>query len=118
VNVPLVVKTKFSRDYPNSIPDWGLDGSYYSAVYYDQVNNLGRAVVYDKSGKVIRVDTEMSAGSYPLAINDYYLQNYPDEGYTVWSSKDRAGMLMYYSTRQGKKIWFDKNGKHSAKKNS
>jgi hypothetical protein len=115
INVPEPVKTRFSNDYPNSTATWTMDESNYAAMYYEPGNSLGRTVVYDKNGTIVRMDAEMTAGTYPLGINDYYSQNYPNESYTIWSSRDMKGTTTYYSKRKGKMIWFDQNGNYMAK---
>jgi hypothetical protein len=115
VNVPSPVQTRFSTDYPNSTATWTMDGNNYSASYNDPGSSLGRTVVYDKNGTTLRTDAEMISGTYPLGINDYYTQNYPNESYTVWSSRDANGNTTYSSKRKGKKIWFDRDGKYQEK---
>lgn len=114
VNVPNNISTQFNKAYPNVTPSWYMDGSHYSAYYHDTKSNMGRSVVYDNSGKVIRTDNEMSSGSYPSGITNYYTKNYPNMNYNVWSSKDSKGNTTYYTTSDdGKKLWFDKNGTYS-----
>ena len=114
--VPEPVKTKFSKDYPNVVPNWNLDGGNYQAEYYDQSNNLGRTVVYDRNGTIIREDHELGAGDFPTAIGDYYTQNFPNESYRVWSSEDVSGNRVYYGKCKDQVAWFDKEGKYMQNK--
>ena len=88
----------------------------YQAEYYDQSNNLGRTVVYDRNGTIIREDHELGAGDFPTAIGDYYTQNFPNESYRVWSSEDVSGNRVYYGKCKDQVAWFDKEGKYMQNK--
>jgi hypothetical protein len=112
-NVPAGVNARFGTDYPNTSATWRMDGSDYTATWMDKSTNMNRSVTYDKNGNLISNDNEMSSGSYPNGISDYYSQNYPGEDYKVWSSKDAKGNTTYYTMRNGKKVRFDKNGQYT-----
>src|ERR1700752_1197053 len=100
INVPPDVNVRFGKDNPYVSPTWTMDGDYYSATFKDKNTNMGRVIVYDKNGTVIRSDNEMGTGTYPDLINDYYRNNYPGEKeYKIWSSMDNNGTTTYYSKR-------------------
>ena len=79
--------------------------------YIDPTTKLGRVIVYDKSGNVVRRENEVDNLVYPGSIKDYYNKNYPGESYQVWSSEDKnTGKPLYYSNGSTETIWFDKDG--------
>jgi hypothetical protein len=112
-NVPASVNARFGTDYPNTSATWRMDGSNYAASWTDKTTNMGRTVIYDKNGNLISNDNEMSNGTYPSGISDYYSQNYPGEDYKVWSSMDSKGNTSYYTMRNGQRVHFDKDGKYT-----
>lgn len=109
--VPAVVIQKFDTDHPGITPVWKADGENYKASFNDPVSKLGRMIVYDKQGKVLRTENEVDNATYPKPIGEYYEKNYPGEKYQVWSSEDlESGQMLYYSGRNMETIWFDKDG--------
>jgi len=114
ISVPSTVKTKFNTNYPNINATWEMDGTDYAAAYKDQGTNMGRAVVYDKNGTIVRTDSEVSNSSYPSAIADYCKANYPNEDCKVWQHEDNKGNKTYCAkpVKSGQIIYFDKNGKY------
>ena len=112
VHVPPTVDTRFGTDNPNVSPRWTIEGTYYAASYVDDNTHMGRTMVYDKSGNVVRTDSEMNPNTYPAAITEYFNKNYPKESFRIWSSMDSNGNSYYYSKRKGKVIWFDSNGNY------
>lgn len=119
ITPPSTITNRFSTEYPNLTPTWQMDGTNYSAQYTDRTTNMGRIVVYDKNGNVIRTESEMGDDTYPQAIGDYYSKNYPSEkDYTIWSSDDGKGNTTYYSKRKSGTVWFDKNGKYMTNKSN
>lgn len=114
IKVPQQIASKFSTDYPNMNATWGRDGDNYTATYSDQGSNSGRKITYDKNGDLMYNDMEMNGTNYPTGIDEYYMTNFPNEKYTIWSSDDGKGNMSYYSkSKDGKTNWFDKDGKFS-----
>lgn len=110
VSTPLIVTTKFNNEYPNTNALWHEDGENFSAEYRDAQNSMGRIIVYDTYGNLVRKEMELDKTSYPDNINLYYKENYPTENYKVWSMEDAKGNLSYYSIRQSGTLLFDKSG--------
>ena len=105
VNVPPSVNVKFGSDYPNVSPVWSMENNYYYATWTDNATRMGKTTVYDKNGNVISTENELSSGSWPVTINDYYTKNYPEENnYRVWSSTDGKGNTTYYTKRNGQRV--------------
>jgi len=113
ITPPSPVNDKFNSEYPNMSPTWHMDGENYSAEYMDKSSNMGKNVVFDKYGNMIRTDNELSPDglNYPAAIGDYHSKNFPNEGYRVWQTDDGKGNKWYYTKRKNGMIWFDKDGK-------
>ncbi|HEY1040121.1 MAG TPA: hypothetical protein VGF30_11985 [Bacteroidia bacterium] len=118
VNPPKPVLSKFTTEYPGVNPAWDQEENYYTAQYIDQGSNMGKRIVYDKTGTIISIDYEMETNNYPAGINEYYLKNYPYETFKVWMSKDPRGHVMYYTRRSSGVLRFDKNGKYLSTKPS
>jgi hypothetical protein len=113
VNTPTGVLNSYNRDYPNTNATWTMDGNNYRADYSN--NGMNQAAIYDRNGNRLSSERQLSQGSYPSAISDYYTSNYPNEQYNVWSSQDKAGNTTYYVKRNEEMVWFDKNGKYKNK---
>lgn len=110
--VPAVAVQNFNAQFPSVTPAWHLDGKDYRASYIDPQSKLGRIIVYDKDGQVVRSENEVDNTGYPSAIGDFYSDNYPGETYQVWSTDDKTGArTLYYSNRNEETLWFDKDGK-------
>lgn len=109
--VPVAVKTIFDTEHPGISAIWKADGENLKVSYNDPESKLGRIIVYDKEGKVVRVENEVDNMKYPNAIGEFYNKNYPGEKYQVWSAEDKTdGETNYYSGRNMETIWFDKDG--------
>ncbi len=115
-DTPPEITKKFNTNYPNIDATWQMDNNNYAANYKDEGTKMGRTIVYDKNGNIVRSDNEISNDVYPIGISDYYKKNYPNETYKVWSSQDNNGNKTYYSKSKTDVIWFDKNGKYIATK--
>ncbi len=110
VQVPENIRTTFNNSYPNTNATWSFEGKNYVATYKDTESNMGRVVVYDKDGNIVRTESEMDQG-YPEGIGNYYNEKYPNEKkFTVWQS-DEGNKRSYYTKRKGKKMRFDQEGK-------
>lgn len=114
VTPPSTVSDKFKSENPGMDAKWRMDGENYSGEYIDNSTNMGKNVVYDKNGNVVRTDIEMTADgmNYPNSIGDYHSKNFPNEGYKVWQTDDGKGNKWYYTKRKNETIWFDKDGKY------
>lgn len=111
---PSTISNKFNTDNPNIDANWSLDGDNYNAEFKDRNTNMGKNVVYDRNGNIIRTDNEMSSDgiNYPSSIGEYHSKNFPSEGYKIWQTEDEKGNKWFYSKRKGGTIWFDKDGKY------
>lgn len=116
VDLPAPVTTKFNAEYPGVTPQWQMDGDNYSAWYVDQKTSLGRTVLYDMNGNIVRTDNETRRAYYPVEIDNYYSLHHPSEEYKVWMSEDGKGNKTYYSTYKSRTLWFDKDGKYLSDK--
>jgi hypothetical protein len=114
VTPPSTVSDKFNSEYPGMDVKWRMDGDNYSGEYYDNSTSLGKNVVYDKNGNIIRSDNELTADglNYPSSIGEYHSKNFPNEGYKVWQTDDGKGNKWFYTKRKNGTIWFDKDGKY------
>lgn len=116
IQTPSLITNHFNVDYPNNTPTWHQDGSNYRAEYMDSKTNTGRVAIYDKNGVRIGTEEQLSSGSYPSTITEYYTKKYPNEtDYRIWSSNDGLGNTTYYTNRKSETIWFDKTGKYKSK---
>jgi hypothetical protein len=108
--VPVKVHQKFVLENPDISPQWKHDKGVYTAQYINPLNNMGYMIVYDSAGHVLRREKELERQDYPAPINDYFVKEYPGEGYVVWSSVDSAGRLFFYSNHNSRLYQFDKQG--------
>lgn len=116
VQTPSLITNHFNVDYPNNTATWYMDGTNYRGEYIDSKTNMGRVAIYDKNGVRIGTEEQLSTGTYPATISDYYTKTYPNEtDYQVWSSNDGLGNTTYYTNRKSETIWFDKTGKYKSK---
>lgn len=110
--VPAVVVQSFTTQFPTVTPSWHKDGDHFRVKYIDAQSKLGRVMVYDKEGNVLRTENEVDKAGYPSAIGDYYSDNYPGETYQVWTTDDKTGeRTLYFSNRNEETFYFDKEGK-------
>jgi hypothetical protein len=114
---PSTVTNRFTTDYPGMTPSWTTDHvNNYRASYKDAGSNSSRSVTYDKNGNVISRDMELGDNDYPTGIKDYFNKNKMNNKHSVWSSEDKDGKKIYYSTYDNKTYWFDKDGKYQDNK--
>ena len=109
--VPVKVHQKFILENPDVKARWKTENGIYTAQYINPVNNMGYNIVYDSVGTVLRREKELENEDYPGTINDFFMSQYPGEGYVIWSSVDSAGKQMYYTDHDSHIFMFDKNGK-------
>src|SRR5688572_22265324 len=95
--VPSLVKEAFTREHPQSHGTWSKEGENHKVEFVDKESRLGHVIVYDRTGKVIRRDSELE--SVPGPINDYYNKNYPGETFKTWSAEAEKEKY-YYSNRK------------------
>ena len=112
---PEPVLEAFKKEFPSITPAWSMDGGNFKAVFVDPTSLKGVTIVYDKTGNVVRRDSELDNSSYPESINSFYIKNYPGEKYKTWVSTDDKGTRTYYIQRGEKLLWFDSEGKVVAK---
>lgn len=108
--LPVVVLTAFTAEHPGITAIWKADGENFKAAFNDPTTKLGRIIVYDKEGKVVRTENEVDQSGIPPKVGEFYHKNYPGEKYQLWSTQDASGDKTYYSGRNMDVIWFDKNG--------
>ena len=110
--VPSAILNKFKAEYPDETPMWNMDKKNYRASFIDSKMKNGHAVAYDKNGVVVYREEQLAKGDYPSGIDTYFVANYPQDKYGVWSSMDRSGKRRYFSKHSKGILWFDENGKY------
>jgi hypothetical protein len=115
VDAPSIVTNRFNTDYPNVSPVWAGTENGFVATYTERNSNLGRTVMYDRYGNVIRKDTELDNTSYPVPIKKYYAKTYPGEAYSIWMRESGQGSQNYFVIHQNDTSWFDNNGTYLRK---
>lgn len=108
--VPGSVNDQFSKDYPNINGQWEKYGTDYRAVYNESSSTLGRAAIYNSSGKVVGMEKELSTGEYPNSIDKHLSSTYPNEQHKVWTYVDASGSQSFFISRNNDRMWFDKSG--------
>ncbi len=109
--VPPAALNAFTSQNPGAAATWRKDGDNFRVNYIDQESKLGRAIIYDKNGEVLRREDEVDKMTYPGAIGDYYQKHHPGETYQVWKSEEQAnGKPVYFSSRNEETLWFDRDG--------
>ncbi|MES2678649.1 MAG: hypothetical protein V4635_02135 [Bacteroidota bacterium] len=108
--VPEIVKINFDKAYPKNIAAWTIEDKRYMAEYKDTLH-IGHIIVYDQYGRVLAVQDEMSPGAFPVPIDKYIVERYPNQHFTIWSMVNADGTNLYYFTRETETIWFDPTGK-------
>ena len=108
-DVPNLIVANFNIKIANVVPEWTDDGDNYMAAYADSVN-LSHIFTYDKNGNLIVTQDELSATTYPAAIQRYHDRHYRGEKFTVWLNTDANGNKTYYFTRNKETVWFDPKG--------
>jgi len=114
---PEAIKNKFNTDHPGQLlVSWRAGKKEYKVTYTDPKTNSGHIIFYDKNGKIIRTEGEVTYQNYPSAIKEFYSQKFPGEKYKVWETEKIAGQKLYYIPREKQEYWFDKDGKFITKK--
>ena len=109
---PASIQEKFKKEYPDVTPTWRKDEKYYVADFTDTNSFKGTTIAYDKNGNVVRRESEMENSTYPAAINNYFVKNYPGEKFKTWKSLDETGEQKYCIKREYQVLWFDKEGNY------
>jgi hypothetical protein len=109
--VPVKVHQKFILENPEVKARWKTEDGIYTAQFINPLNNVGYMIVYDSLGNVLRREKELENQDYPPAINDFFMKEYPGEGYVIWSSVDSAGKQMYFTDHDSHIFRFDKDGR-------
>src|ERR1043165_5969878 len=68
--VPSLVMENFTREHPASHGTWSKEGENHRVEFIDKESKVAHVIIYDRTGKVIRRDSELE--SVPGPINDYY----------------------------------------------
>ncbi|MBA2611358.1 MAG: hypothetical protein H0U95_05250 [Bacteroidetes bacterium] len=106
---PKKLVAKFSCEYPDVQPSWRSDGVNYEASYMDK-NKLKHVIVYDKDGNLIRKESELDYKEYPISINKYYSQRFPEEKFRILQSETASGQKYYFAKRKNNILKFDTAG--------
>lgn len=115
-DTPAEVENQFKKDYPTLNAMWSKEGDNYRADYTDPSTNMAGLVVYDKTGRILRTESELKANSYPGSIGDYHKTNLPRaRTYKVFAAKDTSGIQSYYTTSEGDTYYFDKDGNYKSR---
>jgi hypothetical protein len=115
--IPTPVRTAFSKENPEVIPNWKVEGGFFKATYVDPASNLGNVLIYSGSGEAVRRERELESSEVPVAIKQYFEKNFPGESFVIWSRLDNAYMQTYYAHRSSRVLTFDKEGNYIGPKN-
>ncbi len=108
--VPEIIKINFDKTYPNNIAAWSIEKKRYMAEFKDTLH-IGHIIAYNQYGSVLSVQDEMSPGAFPVPIDKYLVEHYPNQQFTIWSVVNADGTNLYYFTRESETVWFDPTGK-------
>jgi hypothetical protein len=108
--VPEIVKLNFDKGYPNNITAWTIEKKRYMAEFKDSLH-IGHIIAYNQYGSVLSVQDEMSPGAFPVPIDKYLVEHYPNQQFTIWSVVNADGTSLYYFTRESETVRFDPTGK-------
>ncbi|MEO6305023.1 MAG: hypothetical protein ABIP51_17810 [Bacteroidia bacterium] len=115
---PKAVSTKFAAEYPGIKPVWKMADNNYEATYTDPDTKLNNFVLYDKEGGVIKKETELNYTDYPVKINQYYSQRFPEEKIHILKCEAPNGENYYFAKHKDRIIKFDTDGNYMAEKNT
>lgn len=109
---PSFIEENFKKEYPGITPTWHVDETLFIADFTDPNIFKGVSIVYDRKGNVVRRENEMENSTYPQAINEYFVKNYPGEKFKTWKCQDDKGMQGYCIKRPSGAVRFNKEGKY------
>jgi hypothetical protein len=108
--VPLSVKTKFAKMYPNvKIMQWEKEDANYEANFKE--DNTEESATYDATGKFVQSEKTLQVTELPKAITDYLAKNSPGKKIKEASQvTDAAGIITYEVQIKKVDYIFDANG--------
>ena len=71
---------------------------------------MGHIITYDEYGNQLSKQEQLSPGAFPVPIDKYIVQHYPNQKFVIWSLVNADGTNLYYFTRAPETIWFDPTG--------
>lgn len=114
VNVPDVVKTQFTKDFPGKKVKWGMEDGDFEAEF--KINGSDASAVYDKKGHKKGVEITIKTTELPANVLDYVKTNYPKSKITEAAKITDDKNVVTYEAEIGKDgksydVLFDANGK-------
>ena len=118
-DVPAIVTEKFRLEFPKASASWMNQGDEaYLAAFRDDSTQLPRRVLYSATGKKIESHSRVESGSYPPAIDEYYLRNDPTAKFLLWKLDKEGQPPVFYAAEQKDTLWFSQEGKPRGKRQS
>lgn len=108
--VPAVVKTSFSKDFPGITTKWEKEKANYEASFKQNGNMM--SALYDASGNKIESEMDIKISILPAAITTYITQHYKGEKIKEAAIITKAnGEVNYEAEVKGMDLLFTKEGK-------
>lgn len=107
---PKKVNNMFESQYPGVKPIWSLEDNNYRASYTDVNTKLNHYILYTKQGEIISKESEMDYTDYPISINKYYSQRFPEEKFRIIKCEASNGETYYFAKHKAAIIKFDTTG--------
>lgn len=114
---PKQVNNKFESEYPGVKAVWSLEDNNYRASYTDANTALNHYILYTKQGEIISKESEMDYTEYPININKYYSQRFPEEKFRIIKCEASNGDTYYFAKHKTAIIKFDTAGNFIHDKN-
>ena len=114
VNVPMVVKENFAKEYPGKKAKWGAEDGGYEAEF--KINGTDASAVYTPSGHRKSFEAAIKLTEVPAVALEYVKKNYPTHKITESAKITDDKNTITYEIEVGKdgKSWdviFDATGK-------
>ncbi len=113
--VPGTILTQFQKSYAEAANiEWEMKHEYYEVEF--KIGRLDHEITYDKNGKIVKMEKDMSTSELPIAIAKWVKTKYPDYKIDEVEMKERNGARNYkVDIEKGlfkeRKLIFDGNGK-------
>jgi hypothetical protein len=107
--MPLVILEHFARKFPEATPYWGIEGPNYSLKFNDPGSGLARAIIYDREGRIIRYEAEVSLSECPPPLQQFCHRNYANESLRIWCY-GQDDSKRYYFRKGSRMLLFDHTG--------
>ena len=109
-DVPVAVKTSFTKQYPGTVAKWEKEDGKYEAGFKKDGNSM--SVLFESNGTMTESEVDIKVADLPATVLAYVQENYKGKKIKEGAKITKAdGTVNYEAEVNGMDVIFDANGK-------